>query len=110
MRVILSHHLAAALLAILAVAPSLLFSRAVKVELCGDSTMAKDGYTGQGSNTYIGWGEFLQEAMQRHGVSASVSNDAMGGRSARTFTTEGRFSQIAAKVSQGDFVVIAFGW
>jgi rhamnogalacturonan acetylesterase len=38
-----------------------------------------------------------------------VVNKALGGRSARSFTEEGRFTEIANLVKPGDFVVMAFG-
>ena len=36
-------------------------------------------------------------------------NNAIGGRSARSFTEEGRFTTIINTVKAGDFVVIEFG-
>lgn len=38
-----------------------------------------------------------------------VVNKAMGGRSARSYTNEGRFTEIAGLVKSGDIVVIEFG-
>ncbi len=38
-----------------------------------------------------------------------VINDAVGGRSARSYTVEGRFTAIANALTPGDFVVIEFG-
>lgn len=81
-----------------------------KIFLCGDSTMANDGYKGLGSEQYVGWGAFLQEALTTRGVQTTVINNAIGGRSARTYYTEGRFNKTAASLSQGDTVVISFGW
>lgn len=42
-------------------------------------------------------------------VSITAVNNAIGGRSARSFTREGRFDEIAAVVQSGDYVVIEFG-
>jgi len=71
---------------------------AAKVWLCGDSTMAR------GNGKIEGWGEHLQPFMN-----IPVVNKAIGGRSARSFTVEGRFNEVAKQVQQGDFVVIEFG-
>lgn len=73
------------------------------VYLCGDSTMAR---AGGGSGTE-GWGTFLQYSLD---VSdAVVVNKAIGGRSARSFTREGRFDEVIDLVNSGDWVVIEFG-
>jgi rhamnogalacturonan acetylesterase len=42
-------------------------------------------------------------------VSVTTSNNAIGGRSARSYTREGRFDEIAAVIQSGDYVVIEFG-
>jgi rhamnogalacturonan acetylesterase len=39
----------------------------------------------------------------------TVSNSAIAGRSARSFTREGRFAAVAATVKEGDWVVVEFG-
>ncbi|KAB8073128.1 SGNH hydrolase-type esterase domain-containing protein [Aspergillus leporis] len=67
--------------------------------LAGDSTMAKAS-SGSGID---GWGEYVSD------VSATVSNKAIGGRSARSYTREGRFDAIADVLKAGDYVVIEFG-
>ena len=51
-----------------------------------------------------GWGEFLQ-----YSLSIPVVNKAIAGRSARSYTVEGHFAEIAALVKPEDFVVIEFG-
>ncbi|KAI0445200.1 GDSL-like Lipase/Acylhydrolase [Xylaria telfairii] len=75
---------------------------AATVYLAGDSTMAK---AGGGSGTE-GWGEFLKYSLPSTYV---ASNKAIGGRSARSFTREGRFQAIADVVKSGDWVVVEFG-
>jgi rhamnogalacturonan acetylesterase len=70
--------------------------------LCGDSTMAPGG----GHNGTEGWGQYLQYSLDPH---IRVNNSAYAGRSARTFTREGRFQAIMDKVVPGDWVVIQFG-
>lgn len=51
-----------------------------------------------------GWGEYVAPY-----TSLTVSNKAIGGRSARSYTREGRFDAIAEVVQAGDWVVIEFG-
>ncbi|KAI1135537.1 carbohydrate esterase family 12 protein [Hypoxylon sp. FL0543] len=74
------------------------------IHLCGDSTMAKGG-GGAGIPTE-GWGEYLKYSF---GPDYVVHNAAIGGRSARSFTREGRFTEVANVVKPGDWVVIEFG-
>ncbi|KAI1120458.1 GDSL-like Lipase/Acylhydrolase [Nemania abortiva] len=90
--------LSAILLSFLGVGPV----TAATVYLAGDSTMAK---AGGGSGTE-GWGQFLQYSLPS---SYAVSNMAIAGRSARSFTREGRFQAIADVVKSGDWVVVEFG-
>ncbi|KAJ0118559.1 hypothetical protein J7T55_012811 [Diaporthe amygdali] len=73
------------------------------VWLCGDSTMAPGG----GHNGTEGWGQYLQYSLDSSRM--RVNNSAYAGRSARTFTREGRFQAIFGKVQPGDWVVIEFG-
>ena len=72
------------------------------VWLAGDSTTAPGG----GHNGTEGWGQYLQYSF---GDNAFVNNSAYAGRSARSFTREGRFDRIAAAMKPGDFVVIELG-
>lgn len=53
---------------------------------------------------YPGWGVFLP-----YSLSLTVINDAIGGRSARSFTREGRFDAIIKAVQPNDIVIIEFG-
>ncbi|KAG9013099.1 Rhamnogalacturonan acetylesterase [Tulasnella sp. JGI-2019a] len=85
----------------LALSGALLVKGSVTVYMCGDSTMAKGG---AGDGDTDGWGQYLAQYITR-----PVVNDAIGGRSARSYTREGRFAAVAAAVVQGDFVVIEFG-
>jgi rhamnogalacturonan acetylesterase len=57
--------------------------------LAGDSTM-----TAKGNNDgTAGWGAFLNNY-----TTLAIENDAIAGRSARSFTREGRFTTMAASV------------
>jgi rhamnogalacturonan acetylesterase len=51
-----------------------------------------------------GWGQYISG-----NVTATVSNKAVAGRSARSYTREGRFQAIADVLKKGDYVVIEFG-
>ncbi|KAI9691976.1 MAG: Rhamnogalacturonan acetylesterase [Bogoriella megaspora] len=84
---------AAALLATLAIA-------APTVYLAGDSTMAVGG----GGTGTQGWGVYLNQSL-----SLTVVNDAIAGRSARSYTREGRFTTLGNSVKSGDYVIIEFG-
>ncbi|KAK3337805.1 SGNH hydrolase-type esterase domain-containing protein [Cercophora scortea] len=68
------------------------------VYLAGDSTMAK------GASPIDGWGQYLGKYL-----TVPVVNKAIGGRSARSFSNEGRFTEIEKLVAKGDIVVIEFG-
>jgi rhamnogalacturonan acetylesterase len=59
--------------------------------------------TGNNDGTQ-GWGAYLAGR-----ISLPVTNNAVAGRSARSFTREGRFTAMAANVKAGDYVVIEFG-
>ncbi|KAH8588703.1 SGNH hydrolase [Bisporella sp. PMI_857] len=72
-----------------------------KVYLAGDSTMAKAS-AGSGIE---GWGVYLPYSL----TGVTVINNAIGGRSARSYTDEGRFNTIINAVVAGDYVVIEFG-
>jgi rhamnogalacturonan acetylesterase len=69
--------------------------------LVGDSTV-KNGTKGQ-----QGWGEPLVNLFDPAKV--KVENHAIGGRSSRTFRTEGRWERVLAAAKPGDFVLIQFG-
>jgi lysophospholipase L1-like esterase len=69
--------------------------------LVGDSTM-KVGTPGQ-----RGWGDEMAPYFDPRKI--NVLNTAIGGRSSRTFQTEGRWNAVLSMVSKGDFVIIQFG-
>ncbi|KAG9644922.1 SGNH hydrolase, partial [Aureobasidium melanogenum] len=97
------------------------------VYLAGDSTMAPGGggkgtegktislsihhsnqtsFVGSNTNPYSssGWGQYLHYSLK-----LPVVNKAFAGRSARSFTREGRFDEIGTLLKKGDFVIIEFG-
>src|SRR5882724_3255515 len=73
--------------------------------IIGDSTV-KNG-KGTGGDGLWGWGNFLGGYFDTTRI--AVSNYALGGRSSRTFITEGHWDQVMAQLKPGDFVIMQFG-
>jgi lysophospholipase L1-like esterase len=71
--------------------------------IVGDSTV-KSGGTGAG---LWGWGERIAPFFDTNKI--NVVNHAIGGRSARTFFTEGRWQKVLDAIRPGDFVIVQFG-
>jgi len=69
--------------------------------IIGDSTV-KNSTTG-----LQGWGDHISNFFDSTKI--RVENRARGGRSSRTFQTEGLWDQILAELKEGDFVLIQFG-
>lgn len=69
--------------------------------IVGDSTV-KTGTKGQ-----QGWGDPIGTLFDKTKI--KVENHAIGGRSSRTFQTEGRWDKILAVAKPGDFVLIQMG-
>lgn len=69
--------------------------------IIGDSTV-RNGTPGQ-----KGWGDPIAEMFDRTRI--NVVNRARGGRSSRTFQTEGLWDAVLADAKPGDFVMIQFG-
>jgi lysophospholipase L1-like esterase len=67
----------------------------------GDSTV-RNNTKGQ-----QGWGDPLADLFDPAKI--KVENKALGGRSSRTFQTEGLWSAIVARMQPGDFVLMQFG-
>ena len=70
--------------------------------LVGDSTVKSAGQNGA-----IGWGERIAPCFDSGKI--NVVNAAIGGRSSRTFYTEGRWDRVLAQLKRGDTVLIQFG-
>jgi lysophospholipase L1-like esterase len=73
--------------------------------LIGDSTVRNGA--GDGTNKQWGWGEPV--AAYFDAAKITVLNRARGGRSSRTFLTEGLWDQVLTAMKPGDFVLIQFG-
>jgi len=73
--------------------------------IIGDSTV-KNG-DGTGKNNQMGWGTVINPFFDTTKI--DVRNHAIGGRSSRTFITEGRWNKILETLKEGDYVIIQFG-
>jgi rhamnogalacturonan acetylesterase len=73
--------------------------------IIGDSTVRNGDGTGR--NGQVGWGSVIDIYFDTSAI--SVRNLAIGGRSSRTFITEGRWDKIMATLKKGDFVIMQFG-
>jgi len=73
--------------------------------IIGDSTVRNGD--GTGKNGQWGWGSFLANYFDTTKI--TIENDAIGGRSSRTFITEGRWEKILARLKKGDYVLMQFG-
>lgn len=73
--------------------------------IIGDSTVRNGD--GTGKNLQWGWGSFMTGYFDTAKI--SVQNHAIGGRSSRTFITEGRWDKILETLKKGDFVIMQFG-
>lgn len=94
---------AAALAALLAPLPAFATHPGDTILIASDSTAANYG-TGKYPQT--GWGQMLACGLSPN---VRVSNHAMGGRSTRTFLSEGRWERLLGDVMPGDTVLIQFG-
>lgn len=73
----------------------------MKIYICGDSTAAT--YTPDEA-PITGWGQMLCEFVG----DIRVENRAMGGRSTKSFLSEGRLQKIEAEIQPGDLLLIQF--
>ena len=73
--------------------------------IVGDSTV-RNG-RGDGANGQWGWGDMVGKYFDSAKI--NVVNWALGGRSSRTYITEGHWGRVVAALKPGDFVMIQFG-
>lgn len=73
--------------------------------IIGDSTVRNGD--GNGKNQQWGWGSFIADHFDTTKI--GIRNNAIGGRSSRTFITEGRWDKILATLKKGDYVIMQFG-
>jgi rhamnogalacturonan acetylesterase len=69
--------------------------------IIGDSTVHND------NKVQWGWGSVIDSFFDRSKI--DISNQAMAGRSSRSFTNEGRWRRVDSVLKPGDFVLIQFG-
>ncbi len=69
--------------------------------IIGDSTV-RNGTKGQ-----VGWGNPIADLFDKDKI--RVVNRALGGRSSRTYFTEGLWDKVLASIRPGDFVLMQFG-
>jgi len=73
--------------------------------IIGDSTVRNGD--GTGKNQQWGWGSFIANYFDT--TKMGVQNHAIGGRSSRTFITEGRWDRILETLKKDDYVIMQFG-
>ena len=73
--------------------------------IIGDSTVQNG--SGKGSDSLWGWGSFMNLFFDTNKI--EIQNHAKGGRSSRTFITEGRWDSIMKTIKKGDYVLMQFG-
>jgi len=81
--------------------PVISFPVKKRVFVIGDSTVAN------GNDSIVGWGKELPAYFDTTRV--ALINKARGGRSSRTFHTEGLWNEILPQLKKGDFVLMQFG-
>lgn len=69
--------------------------------LIGDSTVRNT------NRPQCGWGEMIGELFDTAQI--SISNQAMAGRSTRTFIKEGRWDKVLSTIKKGDYLIMQFG-
>ena len=71
------------------------------IYLIGDSTVHNN------DKIQWGWGSLLPELFDSTKI--NISNQAMAGRSTRTFIKEGRWDRVLSTLKKGDYVMMQFG-
>lgn len=95
-----------AALCVFACSSFILFQKSKPVfYIIGDSTV-KNG-DGTGKSQQWGWGSFIANYFDT--TKMGVQNHAIGGRSSRTFITEGRWNRILETLKKDDYVIMQFG-
>ena len=73
--------------------------------MIGDSTVRNGN--GDGKDSLWGWASMISSHFDTTRI--NIRNRAIGGRSSRTYITEGRWDSTKAELHPGDFVLIQFG-
>lgn len=77
------------------------FSQRPALYIIGDSTVRNT------NDSFMGWGTAIQSLFDTTRI--DVRNQAMAGRSTRTFAKEGRWSAVSSQLKPGDYVMMQFG-
>lgn len=80
---------------------SFIFSEKPTLYIIGDSTVRNT------NRPQCGWGEKVGEHFDTSQL--SISNQAMAGRSTRTFIKEGRWDKVMSSIKKGDYLIMQFG-
>ncbi|RSL35230.1 rhamnogalacturonan acetylesterase [Salibacterium salarium] len=75
----------------------------ITIYLAGDSTVQTYGTS---EEPQAGWGQYLDRYVDE---AVSISNHAIGGRSSKTFITEGRLEAISSEMNETDYLLIQMG-
>lgn len=75
--------------------------------LVGDSTMKSSGKDKTSGRELRGWASEIGPYFDASKI--NVVNVAIGGRSSKTFVTEGRWDNVLGEMKKGDFVIVQFG-
>lgn len=90
------------LLLLFFVATAFLIPEKPTLYIIGDSTVRNDDATG-----HRGWGSHIGNYLDTTKI--NISNQAMAGRSTRTFIKEGRWDKVISSIKKGDFLIMQFG-
>src|SRR5690349_9131117 len=90
-----------AILAMIMLAAAVVSAQQPKLILVGDSTVNNS------SGDFRGWGNVIGAMFDPSKI--EVVNKARGGRSSRTFITEGLWDQVKTTLETGDIVLVQFG-
>ncbi len=71
------------------------------IYIIGDSTVRNT------NRPQCGWGEMIGEFFDSTQI--NISNQAMAGRSTRTFIKEKRWDKVMSTLTEGDYVIMQFG-
>ena len=80
---------------------SFIFSERPTLYIIGDSTVRNT------NRPQCGWGEKIADFFDTTQI--SISNQAMAGRSTRTFIKEKRWDKVMGTIKKGDYVIMQFG-
>jgi lysophospholipase L1-like esterase len=86
---------------VLSLAYSFINSDKPTLYIIGDSTVRNT------NRPQCGWGEKISDFFDSSKL--NISNQAMAGRSTRTFVKEGRWDRVMSTIKKGDYVIMQFG-